>query len=69
MPERNPEATGGKPRHKPSGCKCTNRNGGAKQQHKTRDAAVLDATRKLNSSGTTRVYPCPTSNRWHVTTH
>lgn len=51
-----------------SGCRCMNHLGQPKQQHKTQDAALAYATRHTRWTGLTRIYRCPTSNRWHVTT-
>lgn len=51
-----------------SGCRCTNHLGGAKQQHKSQAAAVAYAASHTKYTGVTRIYRCPTSDRWHVTT-
>ncbi len=46
---------------------CTNHMGTPKQQHKTRDAALADIMRRHVRTGKAyRVYPCPTSECFHV---
>lgn len=52
-----------------SGCRCTNRAGGKKQEYKTKEMALDQALRKHRSSVRVKVYECPTSDRWHVATH
>ena len=50
-------------------CKCRNSHGGMKQQHRSEGAALKQAVARLRVTGTAGVYPCPTSDKWHVTTH
>lgn len=49
-------------------CECRNHLGDPKYAYKTRKAALTYMIRKTKYTGVTRVYKCPTSNRWHVTT-
>jgi hypothetical protein len=55
---------------KPPRCTCTNHIGGPKQQFKTRDAALTAIIRTHAWTGKGySVYPCPTSDRFHVRSH
>lgn len=46
-----------------AGCACRNGRGTAKQEHASREAA-LDWMLAQRRTG--RIYQCPTSDRWHV---
>jgi hypothetical protein len=54
---------------KPVLCTCRNGRGGMKQQHRSEDAALKQAINRIRSTGEAGVYRCPTSEKWHVTTH
>lgn len=52
---------------KPPRCVCTNHLGGPKQQFKTRDGAINAILKNHLWTGKGyAVYPCPTSDRFHV---
>lgn len=48
-------------------CRCINHLGGPKQQHRTKDAALgWIVSQGLRHGAALEVYPCPTTDRWHV---
>jgi len=53
----------------PTQCTCRNSHGGMKQQHRSEDAALKQAIHRIRLTGEAGVYRCPTSDKWHVTTH
>lgn len=56
-----------KPKRKRT-CECRNHLGKPKQAYRTQQQAVRYAATHTKYTGVTRIYQCPTSDRWHVTT-
>jgi hypothetical protein len=48
-------------------CRCTNHMGTGKVAYRSQESAVEAIVRRHMGYGGHRAYPCPTSNRWHVT--
>lgn len=51
----------------PAVCECRNHMGGPKQQYANQDAAITQLMRRHLRHGPHRIYECPTTKVWHIT--